>query len=116
LSEGTDDGSQVSALGYNLRHKLGYSGAVKSKKLNEINPMAASWLRSERTTLRSYVPLEELKSIKNSKGDPGQMATISECRYRWLRVRDLNLLADGSGRGSIAHQWRFLADYQRAAE
>jgi hypothetical protein len=25
-------------------------------------------------------PSEELKNIKNSKGDPGQMATISECR------------------------------------
>jgi hypothetical protein len=31
-----------------------------------------------------------LKNIRNNKGDPGQMATISECRYRWLRVPATN--------------------------
>jgi hypothetical protein len=33
----------------------------------------------------AVVPLEESKNNKNSKAS-GQMATISECRYRWLRV------------------------------
>jgi hypothetical protein len=69
---------------------------------------------SERTTLRRYVSLEELKSIKNSKGDPGQMATISECRYRWLRVYDLDLQRGHPGRRWIAHERRLLADNQAA--
>src|SRR6266852_323608 len=30
--------------------------------------------------------LKELKTTKNSKGEQVKLATISECRYRWLHV------------------------------
>jgi hypothetical protein len=53
---------------YNLGYKLGYTPAAK--KRNEINPMAASWLRSERTISVARVPLEEFENIRNSKGEP----------------------------------------------
>jgi hypothetical protein len=38
------------------------------------------------------------------------MATVSECRYRWLRVQDLNLLTTLGGDGSRTHGgfWRTI--------
>lgn len=38
-----------------------------------------------------FVTSAEARSIASGPMTP-QMATISECRYRWLRLRDLNLL------------------------
>ncbi len=37
-----------------------------------------------------------------------QMATISECRYRLLRLRDLNLLGGQLKRTLVAYERRFL--------
>jgi hypothetical protein len=49
LSDGIDDCSRSSVLGHKVRYKLGYTRSFRGKKLNEINIMAASSLRSERT-------------------------------------------------------------------
>jgi len=37
--------------------------------------------------------LEDIHCVRDAGFRPLQTATISECRYRWLRVQDLNLLA-----------------------
>jgi hypothetical protein len=44
-----------------------------------------------------------------------QIATVSECRYRWLGLHDLDLQRGHPGRRWIAHEWRFfLVDNQDA--
>ena len=73
------------------RVRSGVSAAEKSEMPGFIKPQLA--------TLRARAPkgdqwLHEIKFdgyALDTTATP-QIATISECRYRWLRVQDLNLL------------------------